>query len=63
MSTTCPLTTVMNCDNYKGVYTFHLGGCNVVLGDGSVTFVKEDVDEDTFVSLITRAAADASGDY
>ena len=63
IQTRCPLTTVMNCDNYKGVYSFHSGGCNIVLGDGSVTFVREDVDADTFVALITRAAGDTASDY
>jgi prepilin-type processing-associated H-X9-DG protein len=60
----CPMnTTVMNCDNYKSVYSFHSGGCNVAFGDGSVQFMKEDVTPDTFVSLITRGAGDAVGDY
>ena len=58
----CPMNTaVMNCDNYKGVYSFHSGGCNVAFGDGSVQFIKDDVAADTFVSLITRAAADQTG--
>jgi len=62
--TRCPINTaVMNCDNYKGVYSFHSGGCNIVFGDGSVQFVKDDVAADTFVSLITRAAADQTGDF
>ncbi len=60
----CPMnTTPMNCDNYKGVYSFHTGGCNVSFGDGSVQFVKEDVSSDVFVSLITRGAEDQVGDY
>jgi prepilin-type N-terminal cleavage/methylation domain-containing protein/prepilin-type processing-associated H-X9-DG protein len=64
IATRCPMNTaVMNCDNYKGVYSFHSGGCNVAFGDGSVQFVKEDVSADTFVSLITRAAADQTGDF
>jgi prepilin-type N-terminal cleavage/methylation domain-containing protein/prepilin-type processing-associated H-X9-DG protein len=59
----CPMsTTVMNCDNYKSVYSFHSGGCNIVFGDGSVQFIKEDVAPDTFVSLITRGAGDSAGD-
>ncbi len=53
----------MNCDNYKGVYSFHAGGCNITFGDGSVAFVKDDVAPDTFVSLITRGAGDSSSDY
>jgi prepilin-type N-terminal cleavage/methylation domain-containing protein/prepilin-type processing-associated H-X9-DG protein len=59
----CPMgTSVMNCDNYKSVYSFHAGGCNIVFGDGSVQFIKDDVASDTFVSLITRGAADPTGD-
>lgn len=65
ITTTCPMgTAVMNCDNYKGVYSFHSGGCNVAFGDGSVQFIKEDVTPDIFVSFITRAAGDQVGtDY
>jgi prepilin-type N-terminal cleavage/methylation domain-containing protein/prepilin-type processing-associated H-X9-DG protein len=60
----CPMNSVvMNCDNYKGVYSFHSGGSNIVFGDGSVQFVKEDVAADAFVSLITRGAGDQSGEY
>jgi prepilin-type N-terminal cleavage/methylation domain-containing protein/prepilin-type processing-associated H-X9-DG protein len=59
----CPMrTSVMNCDNYKGVYSFHSGGTNIAFGDGSVQFIKDDVAADTFVSLITRGAGDATGD-
>lgn len=63
IATRCPMSTVMNCDNYKSVYSFHSGGSNVSFGDGSVQFVKEDVDADTFVSLVTRAAGDSPGDF
>jgi prepilin-type N-terminal cleavage/methylation domain-containing protein/prepilin-type processing-associated H-X9-DG protein len=64
IATRCPMNTaVMNCDNYKGVYSFHSGGCNVAFGDGSVQFVKDDVNADTFVSLITRAGADQTGEF
>ena len=59
IATVCPMNTaVMNCDNYKGVYSFHSGGCNIVFGDGSVQFIKEDISADAFVSLITRGAED-----
>ena len=62
ITTRCPMNAaVMNCDNYKGVYSFHSGGSNIVFGDGSVSFIKEDVAADTFVSLITRGAGDQSG--
>ncbi|HEX3600060.1 MAG TPA: DUF1559 domain-containing protein [Lacipirellulaceae bacterium] len=54
----CPITTVMNCDNYQAPYSFHTGGGNELFGDGSVSFVNENVDLDTFISLYTRAADD-----
>jgi prepilin-type N-terminal cleavage/methylation domain-containing protein len=57
----CPLTQVMNCNNYQGLYSFHSGGGNELMGDGSVTFITEDVDLDTFISLYTRAADDIAG--
>jgi hypothetical protein len=34
-----------------------------LFGDGSVDFIGEDTDVDTFVSLITRAADDVVGEY
>jgi prepilin-type processing-associated H-X9-DG protein len=60
IQTACPLTTVMNCDNYQDVYSFHSGGCNAALGDGSVSFVTDSVDVDAFVSMFTRSADDIS---
>jgi hypothetical protein len=54
----CPLTQVMNCNNYQGLYSFHSGGGNELMGDGSVTFVTDNVDLDTFISMYTRAADD-----
>jgi len=54
----CPITTVMNCDNYQAPYSFHNGGGNELFGDGSVAFVTDNVDLDTFISLYTRAADD-----
>jgi prepilin-type processing-associated H-X9-DG protein len=59
----CGITSVMNCDNYAEIFSFHPGGANIVFGDGSVDLIGEDVDIDTFVSLITRAAEDLVGDY
>jgi len=54
----CPITTVMNCNNYQGLYSFHSGGGNEVFGDGSVSFINDTIDLDTFISLYTRAAGD-----
>jgi hypothetical protein len=55
----CNLTAaIMNCNNYQGLYSFHSGGGNELMGDGSVTFLSENTDLDTFISLYTRAADD-----
>jgi prepilin-type N-terminal cleavage/methylation domain-containing protein/prepilin-type processing-associated H-X9-DG protein len=61
--TNCPLTSTMNCNNYQGVYSFHPGGVNQLYGDGSVAFLSETVDIDTFLSLFTRAAGDQPGPH
>ena len=53
----------MNCNNYQGVYSFHPGGVNQLYGDGSVSFLNETVDIDTFLSLFTRAAGDNPGPH
>jgi prepilin-type processing-associated H-X9-DG protein len=53
----------MNCDNFAEIYSFHTGGANMLFGDGSVSFIGENTDVDTFVSLITRAAEDVVGQY
>jgi prepilin-type processing-associated H-X9-DG protein len=57
----CGITTVMNCDNYSEIYSFHPGGAIFLFGDGSADFIGEDVNVDTFISLFTRAAEDVPG--
>jgi prepilin-type N-terminal cleavage/methylation domain-containing protein/prepilin-type processing-associated H-X9-DG protein len=59
----CGLSSVMNCDNYTGVFSFHPGGAVILFGDGSVNFVNENIDIDTFISMFTRAAGDIAGSY
>jgi prepilin-type N-terminal cleavage/methylation domain-containing protein/prepilin-type processing-associated H-X9-DG protein len=46
---------VINCtNNWGGLYSFHPGGINVVMCDGSVRFLKETIAKSTLSSLITR---------
>jgi prepilin-type processing-associated H-X9-DG protein len=57
-STGCGITTIMNCDNYAEIYSFHPGGAILLFGDGSADLVSEDINVDAFISLFTRAGND-----
>ena len=59
----CPLTSVMNCNNFQGIYSFHTNGVVQLMGDGSAFFMNENIDIDTFISLFTRSADDLPGTY
>jgi prepilin-type N-terminal cleavage/methylation domain-containing protein len=51
-------TDLMNCNNIEEIYSFHVGGCYFVMGDGSVRFFQEAMDPDAFVSMFTRDSED-----
>jgi prepilin-type N-terminal cleavage/methylation domain-containing protein len=57
----CGVSSVMNCNNFTGIYSFHPSGAVQLFGDGSADFLNEDVDINTFVSFFTRAAGDQAG--
>jgi prepilin-type N-terminal cleavage/methylation domain-containing protein/prepilin-type processing-associated H-X9-DG protein len=59
----CGITTIMNCENYSEIFSFHSGGAIFLFGDGSADLIREEIDVDTFVSLFTRAADDVAGTY
>ena len=42
------------------VYSFHPGGANVVLGDGSLRFVNENIPILLFATIITRAGGEGN---
>jgi prepilin-type N-terminal cleavage/methylation domain-containing protein/prepilin-type processing-associated H-X9-DG protein len=54
----CNGTSMINCNNNNEIYSFHYGGANFLLADGSVHFVSESIAPDPFVSLFTRNCAD-----
>jgi prepilin-type N-terminal cleavage/methylation domain-containing protein/prepilin-type processing-associated H-X9-DG protein len=46
-------TCIMNCNNDSEPYSFHPGGMNVGLADGSVRFLPESISAATFAALLT----------
>jgi prepilin-type processing-associated H-X9-DG protein len=44
----------LNCRNEGEIYSFHIGGSNVALGDGSVRFLRNTISLDVLVKLCTR---------
>jgi prepilin-type N-terminal cleavage/methylation domain-containing protein/prepilin-type processing-associated H-X9-DG protein len=55
----------INCTNEHEVYSFHPGGANVVLADGSVRFLRADIGIRVFAQLVTRAGGEvvSGGDF
>jgi prepilin-type N-terminal cleavage/methylation domain-containing protein/prepilin-type processing-associated H-X9-DG protein len=52
----------INCTNYSEVYSFHRGGANAVFADGSVHFLKADIDIGILAALVTRAGGEVVSD-
>ena len=46
---------MVNCINDKEIYSFHTGGANVVMGDGSVRFISASMPIEIALSYLTRA--------
>ncbi|MBX3415729.1 MAG: DUF1559 domain-containing protein [Pirellulales bacterium] len=45
------------------MYAQHPGGCNVMLGDGSVRFISDYINQLTWAALSSRAKGDLVGEY
>ena len=45
---------VVNCINDKEIYSFHNGGANICMADGSVRFLRQSATLDLALSLLTR---------
>jgi prepilin-type N-terminal cleavage/methylation domain-containing protein len=50
--------SIINCNNFNEVYSFHVGGGNFSFADGSVHFIADTLDIEVQVSLNTRAGED-----
>jgi prepilin-type N-terminal cleavage/methylation domain-containing protein/prepilin-type processing-associated H-X9-DG protein len=46
-------TCIMNCNNDSEPYSFHSGGMNVCLADGSARFISQNISAATFAALLT----------
>jgi len=57
----CPI----NCSNVRGdgYHSFHTGGTHVLMADGAVRFVNENIAALTLASLITRAKGEVVGEF
>ena len=47
----------------NGFHSFHTGGCQFALGDGSVRFVSENVAQSVFASAITRKKGEIPAEF
>jgi prepilin-type processing-associated H-X9-DG protein len=57
------LTTSPYVNGPDGIGSPHKGGFHVLLADGSVRFMSEEVDEDILEALATRAGGEVVGDF
>jgi prepilin-type N-terminal cleavage/methylation domain-containing protein/prepilin-type processing-associated H-X9-DG protein len=53
-----PGPCAVNCNNNKGIYSFHTGGANALFADGSVHFLREGLSIRTAAALVTRAGGE-----
>jgi prepilin-type processing-associated H-X9-DG protein len=51
----------MNCTNDSEFYSFHSGGINVCMADGSVRFIAQSVSAATLAALVTARSGDIPG--
>ena len=59
---TCPWTT-NNCGLCEEIFSFHSGGAFVLLGDGSVRFLSDNLNLITLRALITADGSEVPGDF
>ena len=55
----------INCNNLRGnsFHSFHSGGIQIVLCDGSARFISENISSFVFASLITRGKGEVMGEF
>ena len=54
----------INCSNAKGnLYSFHTGGVQILLCDGTVRFISENLSASVLASLVTSQNGDITGEF
>ena len=56
-------TCFINCSNDSEFYSFHTGGVHVLMGDGAVRFLSENISGVTLIALATRGKSDIVGEF
>jgi prepilin-type processing-associated H-X9-DG protein len=60
---TATLNTILTTGPLYAFRSTHTGGCNFVLGDGSVKFIRQSIDMTTYRALGSRNGGEVIGDY
>ncbi len=58
----CPWTT-NNCGVFEEIFSFHTGGAHVLLADGSVRYVSENLDYKTLRALVSSGGGEVVGEF
>ena len=58
-----PYSCLINCSNDSEIYGFHIGGAMVLMGDGSVRFISENMSATTLAAIISMNRGDSPGDF
>ncbi len=58
----CGSQQLVNCSNRSRAFSWHPGGVNMALADGSVRFYNDDASPQSFVSLLTMAGGEIISD-
>jgi prepilin-type N-terminal cleavage/methylation domain-containing protein/prepilin-type processing-associated H-X9-DG protein len=54
-------TCIMNCNNDSEPYSFHTGGMNIAMADGSARFISQSISPGTFAALLTPRGGEILG--
>lgn len=55
--------SMINATNVSEIYSFHTGGAHVLMADGSVKFLSENIDWVTMGAIVTRAGGEVVGEF